>query len=285
MNEYDVTIRPMTPADIPAGMRLKDLAGWNQTENDWRLFLDMSPDGCFVAEKGGQVVGMITTADYGGVVAWIGMMLVDPDHRRRGIATRLMSRAVEHLERCATVKLDATPLGRTVYGRLGFRDEYTLKRMTGSPAGLSCAACRDTAPLTGDFLSSVTAWDEELFGADRSGVIRFLAREYPAAALVLVREDSLRGYCLGRPGTRHFQIGPVAASSSEDAVALVSGALNGIDAGRIVVDVPCSQTAFIAWLADAGFVEERPFIRMYRGPNASPGVPERIFAICGPEFG
>ena len=28
-------IRVMTPADIPAGMRLNEIAGWNQTFEDW----------------------------------------------------------------------------------------------------------------------------------------------------------------------------------------------------------------------------------------------------------
>ncbi len=28
----------MTKADIPAGMRLKEIAGWNQTAADWKGF-------------------------------------------------------------------------------------------------------------------------------------------------------------------------------------------------------------------------------------------------------
>ena len=48
-NNPFVTLRPMTAADIPAGMRLKDEAGWNQTESDWAMILNASPGGCFVA--------------------------------------------------------------------------------------------------------------------------------------------------------------------------------------------------------------------------------------------
>ena len=48
-------IRVMTPADVAAGMRLKDAAGWNQTEDDWRRFLQANPEGCFVAEWNGQI--------------------------------------------------------------------------------------------------------------------------------------------------------------------------------------------------------------------------------------
>ena len=38
-----VSIRTMRAADIPLGMRLKQLAGWNQTEADWRRNLALQP--------------------------------------------------------------------------------------------------------------------------------------------------------------------------------------------------------------------------------------------------
>ena len=40
----------MTTAEIPGGMRLKDLAGWNQIPADWERFLRASPEGCFFVE-------------------------------------------------------------------------------------------------------------------------------------------------------------------------------------------------------------------------------------------
>jgi hypothetical protein len=39
------------------------------------------------------------------------------------------------------------------------------------------------------------------------------------------------------------------------------------------------------WLESTGFRIERRFLRMRRGENVSPGIPERQFAIAGPEFG
>ncbi len=46
-------VRPMSAADVPLGLRLRGQAGWNQTEADWRRFLGLQPDGCFVAELDG----------------------------------------------------------------------------------------------------------------------------------------------------------------------------------------------------------------------------------------
>ena len=97
-------------------------AGWNQTERDWRGYLSYDPEGCFVAEVRGQPAGTATTIRYGDRFGWIGMVLVHPDHRRLGLGTRLLKQAIARLQECGVrcTKLDATPMGRTVYVPLGF---------------------------------------------------------------------------------------------------------------------------------------------------------------------
>src|SRR5438309_972490 len=58
-----VQIRLMTGADLPLGMRLKAANSWNQTEADWRRYLDLQPDGCFVAAVDANPVGTLAPAD------------------------------------------------------------------------------------------------------------------------------------------------------------------------------------------------------------------------------
>ena len=70
-----IRVRPLTAADLPLGLRLCGAAGWNQTEADWRRFLDLQPDGCFVAELDGASVGTTTTCVFSRV-AWVAMALV-----------------------------------------------------------------------------------------------------------------------------------------------------------------------------------------------------------------
>src|SRR6185503_15490799 len=133
MQEPAINIRLLFESDIPAAMRLKEAAGWNQTEADWRRLLSLEPNGCFAAVNDGRLVGTTTTTTYGNELAWIGMVLVDPQERRQGVATRLMKVAIDYLkDRVATVKLDATALGRPVYERFGFRVECGLERWSGT---------------------------------------------------------------------------------------------------------------------------------------------------------
>src|SRR5919112_846030 len=92
-----VDLRPMTAADLADGMRLKAEAGWNQVEADWRRFLALGGEGCFVAERDGRVVGSVTTCQFGSI-GWVAMLLVEKAHRGEGIGRGLLLRALEHLE-------------------------------------------------------------------------------------------------------------------------------------------------------------------------------------------
>jgi GNAT superfamily N-acetyltransferase len=107
-----IAVRPMAAEDVAAGMRLKSQAGWNQTEEDWRRFLEGPPgSGGFAAVHNGRVVGTAAAIRYGDDLGWIGMMLVDAAFRRQGIGRLLLQHAVDHLSGCRAVKLDATPDG------------------------------------------------------------------------------------------------------------------------------------------------------------------------------
>jgi predicted N-acetyltransferase YhbS len=126
-------IRALTLNDIGAAQRLREQAGWNQTDHDWRRLLAWSPDGCWVAEDAGLVIGTTAVAVYGLRVAWIGMVLVDVAHRRQGIGRALLNHAIGYLDGLGvqTIALDSTPEGQPLYASLGFADAFELARWRG----------------------------------------------------------------------------------------------------------------------------------------------------------
>lgn len=281
-----IAVRLMTEADVPGGLRLKSLAGWNQTEADWQMLLSAAPTGCFVAVQDGRVIGSTTLAPYGAAIGWIGMVLVDPAFRRLGIATRLVSQAMAAHADCRTIKLDATPAGAEVYRAMGFIDEYPLRRMVTHALMPVEAPGKEVTPITQADLPAVLAMDAEVFGAARQTVLRTLHHNAPAAAWKIVRDGRLRGLCLGRPGANFFQVGPVCAETADDAIALAKAALRPLAGQAVLIDVCDAALApFADWLARLGLGVQRPFTRMFRGPNDAPGQPARQFAIAGPEIG
>ena len=280
--------RVMTERDVASGVRLNTLAGWNQTEADWRMFLESSPDGCFVTEVQGQVVGTAATICYENRFAWIGMVLVDPEHRNSGIGTRLLHKTIEYLDGAgiAAMKLDATALGKPIYSKLGFVPEYEIERWVRekSAAASPQPEPRSVSPDKTE-LERMCDFDRELFGADRGFLIRALHDHAPELTNIAWKEGVPQGYTLGRKGRFADHLGPCVANEPNTAQHLLRSFLQQSSRERIIVDCLPSNSVFLNELRLAGFVFSRPLTRMVRGPNSHPGRPESICAILGPEFG
>lgn len=276
--------REMTPADIPAGLELCRASRWNQVRRDWELFLQLSPRGCRVAAKDERVVGTVTTVRYQDHFSWIGMVLVDPQERRQGIGTQLLQRALDVLKDEVSVRLDATPAGHEVYRKLDFVDEYRLSRM--ETAGSISSSEKNSAQLmTEADLREVIEMDCEVFGADRRVTLSWMFDGAPEYAWIIMRGRRIAGYTFGRHGHNFEHLGPVIAEEQETAQQLVMACLNKNEGKSFILDASQHDPEWRLWLESIGFKEQRPFIRMFHGSNPYPGLPEKQFAVLGPEFG
>ena len=288
MLNTDFILRSMELSDIGDAMKLSGAEGWNQTERDWKRLIENPGNICKAAELENKIIGTATTMNYSNRVAWIGMVLVDKEFRGKGVSKALLTHLFGELKDCKSVKLDATSEGRKVYEKLDFRDEYSIVRMTNpSLKELSLAEDEEISPGPVQLkqLQQVIALDRLIFGADRTRLIESLVKEYPDKLRLLERNNLVAGFALGRDGSKYHQIGPVMASSVMDAKMLIGGALKNLVNRQVVVDVLCDKKEMISWLNTLGFIEQRRFIRMYKGRNPFPGITGKQYLICGPEFG
>jgi GNAT superfamily N-acetyltransferase len=275
-------VRPMTRADVPLGMRLKAQAGWNQLEADWLRFLDLQPDGAFVAELDGTPAGTAATCRFGSV-AWVAMVLVEQGRRNRGIGRALMEYALEFLDRAGvcTTRLDATPLGLPLYEKLGFVAEYTLTRFEGpSP---SVAVPPGVSPMSRKHLDGVLRLDRAVTGTDRARMILRLFDETPDEARVVEAQAGIDGYLLARPGTRAWQVGPCVARGGAGPL-LLADAWQRHAGQMIFVDVPDANAPAHTLCRTAGLISQRSLTRMVRGEHIEERVAD-LWASSGPEKG
>jgi len=283
-----IEIRLLDESDIPAAMQLKELACWNQTENDWRRLLRLEPRGCFCALVGGDLVGTTTTTTYENQLAWIGMVLVNPQNRRRGIATRLMNTALTYLRgRVATVMLDATPEGQPVYEKLGFGIESVRERWVGFVADtpLRSGGVKSAVQLDSETRRELFALDRRAFGADRSKLIEILIENACVEPVLATASDGrVQGYALARRGSNADYVGPVVTSDPEQAGPLLDRVLSQLTGRQIYVDLNSAFERGAELLAARGFVKQRDLIRMCYGARNS-ATSAWVFAMAGPEVG
>ncbi len=275
-------IRPLTLADLPVGMRLKQQAGWNQTEADWQRFLALEPEGCFLAERDGLSVGTTTTCLFG-PVAWIAMVLVDAAVRGQGIGRALMQHALAYLDQqgVRSVRLDATPLGQPLYEKLGFSVEYPLARYAGTL--LPADPVLDVATAQPEQFDRLLQLDRAVTGTDRRKLLLRLFAERPEALRVVERTGSVLGFVTVRSGTRALQIGPCLATP-EAGPLLLADAWHRYAGQSVFVDIPLGNMTAGALAQAQGLTVQRPLIRMCRGLAVTERSTE-LWASSGPEKG
>lgn len=267
----------LEPADVPEGLALSDAAGWNQTADDWRLFITQGRVFGLRDGGAGPLVATAAALPYEGGIGWVSMVLVDPAWRHQRLATTLMARCVEHLRSLgATPVLDATPAGQQAYLRVGFIDGFALARWEGeAPKGTS--ASQPSQPDA----AAVFRLDKAASGCGRAFLLAdFLQR--PASRIWMSPGGT--GFAIAREGRRATQIGPIVADGENAAIALLQDALAAVS-GRVFLDVPERWSALRAWLEQNGFARQRSFVRMSLGAAPITSVNDRLFLLAGPEFG
>ena len=280
------SIRPMTPHDIPAGLRLCRASRWNQLASDWQQLLAPNPGGARVAVMGGRVVASVAALDYDGRFGWVAMVLVDPAHRRQGLGTAMLTSGLELLEDVPVVRLDATPAGHPIYRARGFEEEYRLVRMERAVSDqLAAAALAGVRRMTPPDHAAIAAWDLDVFGASRQPLIEWLAAGASCYAWVAEDASGITGWMCGRHGFAFDHLGPIIARDHRVAGGLVAACVRASPGVPMILDAPGDAPEWFAWLQASGFQVQRPFIRMRRGEGRIIGRPEEQFAIVGPEFG
>ncbi len=278
-------LRPvgLTPERIAGGLLLSAEAGWNQIADDWRFMLGSGAAFGFADDSDRLVASGLTVefADY----AWISMILVTQAWRRQGLATRLMERCIDALDRKRLMPaLDASPAGREVYRRIGFRDTAASTRLGGDLSNATPPAGSELAALTPADLAAVAAYDKVSSGTDRTLLLGHLLQRLPPAAFVARRQGAVGGFVMARPGRMSAQIGPLVAEDDATALALLAAAGRAIG-GPVCLDLFDQRQSLRAWLDGRGFRPLTRFFRMVRGPATIAPEDHKTYVIAGPELG
>ena len=282
---HDEPLTPLTLAaadiaDIADALALSDAAGWNQTADDWALFI---AQGCVFGRRTPrhELVASGAALPYGEGQGWIAMVLVDPAFRGRGLASELLNEGIDWLRaRGLTPVLDATPAGAQVYQRLGFVPGMAFERWE-HPRVSMAAPVADLRRCGLPDLETLVAVDTAASRVGRRGLLQsFLQRPGTQA---WAPSDG-QGFVIARAGRRATQIGPLVAADEAAAWELLQQALAATP-GPVFLDLPKRWAQLAAGLSAAGFRPQRPFVRMALGDAPALAGSERLFVLAGPEFG
>lgn len=271
MSSSGATIRPMTAADVARAADVVRRGDFGEREQFFAWTIDQPTITAFVAERDGEIVGTGVASAHG-PVGWVGVIFVAPEARRGGLGRRITRAVCDHLQAggCRTLVLIASPMGRPIYEREGFRvlDHQVRFTIDGLPA--EAPPDPRLRPFRASDLDAVAALDRSATGEDRSPILRaILGPELTTVALG--RSGEVVGFHARAP----WRGGAVIAPDPDDALRLLEGRrrATGIS-GRAGAGVLASNEAGRARLRAAGWQEELGGVRMIRGepldwhPNA-----------------
>ena len=267
-------IRVITPADIPAAMRLKETAGWNQTEADWRNVLQLAPDGCFGIDVDGELAATTTAVHYGSELAWIGMVLTHPASSGQGPGAPADGARAEISGR--PVRVDQA--GCDGHGPSALSKARVRRREPDRALGKTRQFRISGARLQPRFRRHCKTWTEHAFGGDRSELLSVLGAIESTVTPRRVRD--------GPGGIEGDLLWPVRSGDSDEAQKLVGAFLARHADETVYWDLLPHNVEAVRIARESGFEPLRRLVRMARqGRDAFPHDDSLVYAIAGFEYG
>jgi len=279
------TFGQMTLDELPLLAGWATDEGWNPGVGDLDVAWALDPEAFIALRRDDELVGGGTVLSYDGAMGFMGLFIVRPDHRGKGLGTTLWEHRVEllaaRLRPGATIGMDGVFDMVPFYEHGGFRLAHRDLRFQGSAPGSPGPDVVDASTVP---FGQLAAFDAAHLGVDRAAFLGAWTQRPGVRSFAVVDDSGLTGYAVLRPCAVGFKTGPFLARSPEVAEQLLGAVLKAAAGAQLQVDVPEPNSSGVRMLQSLGFTESFGCARMYRG--AEPQVPvDQVYGVTSFEFG
>jgi GNAT superfamily N-acetyltransferase len=265
-----VAISRLAYEDLDACLELAADREWQPERRKWALLFEVG-EVYAIRDPAGGLAGSVTLTRYGPDLAIVSMMLVASRFGGRGLGRRLMTHVLAQAGD-ATVFLYATPLGRPLYEKLGFRSISTVTTSVGRFT--DPAAGGGTRPAEARDLDAILALDAAATGVDRSELLTGYFR-LAEQLRVLERDGAVRAYAAAAGNVDTVVVGPLIAPDLDAARTLISDVAGAIDA-PVRLDLDQRHDGLLEWAEQRGVAPRFDTALMVHGDRELPGARERL---------
>ncbi|TDL87740.1 GNAT family N-acetyltransferase [Meridianimarinicoccus aquatilis] len=275
-----VIYRTMMADELPIALEWAAREGWNPGHDDAAPFFAADPDGFFVAVENDTPVAAISVVNHDPSFAFLGLYIVEPAWRGKGIGFTLWDYAMQHAGP-RTVGLDGVRDQEQNYQVSGFVSAGQTARFEGQVTGQECNNVRCVRPTD---LPGLIAMDTAANGYNKSAFLKaWLTDTTTRKTLVLDRDGKMMGFVTLRACRTSTKIGPLIATTDNDAEILLRAAAAATGDGPVTIDVPDSQQGLTSLCLAEGMTCGFSTARMYRGP--APKAQPMVASVATLELG
>jgi GNAT superfamily N-acetyltransferase len=260
-------VKKMLPEDFEFAVRLTDTEGWNFIEQDFKFMVELEPEGCFVLLANSERIGIVTSISFG-KVGWLGNLIIEEKHQKKGAGSLLVRRVIDYLKskNVKTVGLysyiDTIPF----YEKHGFEYDSDFLVLEGrafsSPVETSLIEARKE-----DF-QKVIDYDYTYFGASRRKLLEAIFRNQDNLCYLSIEDGQIFGYIMAKVYKGMAEIGPLMCERrrSQTAIDLVKTILNKLEGFEVTFCIPKKESVMLDFLTKFGIRERFRVARMFFKP-------------------
>ncbi len=281
-NGTDVQIRNATKDEVPVFIEWAQREGWNPGIHDGECHYVVDPDGWFVAEEAGEIIGTLVVTNYDSAFSFGGFYIIREDARGYGAGRKLWNHGMCHAGERNFGGDGVFEMQNKYAKNAGLIYAYRNIRWQGIAEG---RAQPDLVPATGLSLDTLSSYDRHHFPAERSRFVeKWISRDETLALAYLHPDESIGGYGVIRRCFEGYKIGPVFADTFDIAESIVDGLTESVSGEVFFFDTPEPNTAAVAMARERHMEEVFGTARMYS--RYVPALPlQEIFGVTSFELG
>jgi len=286
MIELEIRVERLRKEQIGNIVALSSYIGWDYNREEIETVFNTGiVYGVWNERK--ELIASAAIILYGEVLASIGMVIVHPDYKGRGIGKMITNSCMNSVSAQTPFMLIATDEGKPLYEKLGFRVvSYVSKYICNSyNANHKCAENEEYMVVykEGD-LEGIIKIDEGAFGTSRNEFLKQRIMQSERCVVVKDTKENVVGYgiCIQTPENKI--IGPVVAKNNAMAMRIVHDLVRGHN-GKLRMDVPEGKKDFMKELEIAGFKKVNTPPIMMKNSNRLLKRNSELYSIAAQIFG
>jgi GNAT superfamily N-acetyltransferase len=272
--DAQTTVRRLTDADLQRCSELGVSRDWGAEQRKWGLLFEVG-EVYGIEDEAGRLIATAVLTRYGQQFGSVSMVLVAQSHERRGLGTRIVKHVLDQAS-SSTLVLHATPAGRPLYERLGFKPFGTVEAHVGVFDPTGARAGRTEAASAADLLQ-LARLDREVYGVHRTALLKRLPNFAERVRVLRNEEGLITGYGALWRSEELAAIGPVLAPDVAWARDLITDLAEGLD-DRLRLDVDVESDDLSAWACGHGLKPAYTCTHMVLGDGPVPMDQLRLHA-------
>lgn len=218
------------------------------------------------------------------------MLIVNKEHRRRGVGALLMRKAMNYLLGLGvkTIRLEAVPKIAELYRKLGFTRDFYPIRFKRINKKSSISRKLNENFIEKEEMLEIAHFDSKYFGANRTRVLRQLHEDNPELCFASRIKSKIAGFIMRYKMETGYRIGPWICNPlyPKTAEELVQKCMEALESNaELYVGVPSVNTKAVKLLLNLEFGLYSRSIRMHFGKKPNKERVVGIFSISGSESG